>query len=357
MKKVTHVITSLGLGGTEKYLSTLVDFQKDTYKVEIIILKEKGIIAEILQNKGYSIRVIKNIFSLYSYLKKSKPDILHTHLFRANIVGRIIGRLAGISVVISSQQSVDSWKKPWHWWVERLSSHWVDCIIANSQAAGAVLQKKVNISEKKIKMVYIGIDPKNIVPDRSREDICKEINIPPDKDIVVSIARFHKEKGSHFLPEIINKTIEKYKNAFFVLVGSGPLQKYVEREIKARNLEKYVIMLNTRLDIKNILNACSVFFLPSCEESFSNAALEAMSLKKPVVITDVGGNNELVDDTVNGFLVKPSDPHALAEKIVYFCVHKEIAAAAGENAQKKAYSFSMNDTLNSVDRIYQDIMK
>lgn len=351
--KIVHLITSLNVGGTEKFLSILVHHQSlHKHDIDIIFLKDEGIIASQLKKDGFQVRRIDDIGGLYSYLKKSKPDVLHSHLFRANIIGRMIGKLAGVPVIISSQQSIDRWKKPWHWWMEYISARWVNRIIANSHAAKNALIDKGKIPAIKVDVVTIGINNELFAPTRDRKQVCKELNIPEDKDIVLYVGRLHREKGSHYISQVIEETIRLNKNIIFVIIGYGPLKDSVLKEIAEKKLEKYVIIRDVQLDIVNILNVSSVFFLPSLEESFSNAALEAMAVGKPVVITDVGGNNELVEDSKDGFLVPPGNPEAMAGKIAALCASKNLYEMISKNARMKAKKFDMSTTLKGIDTIY-----
>lgn len=352
---IIHLLTSLNVGGTEKFLLTLVQHQVLNHQLEIIVMKEEGTVASLLRHNGFQVSKISSLFRLYSHLKNKKVDILHTHLFRANIIGRIIGTLAGVNIIVSSQQSIDAWKKPWHWWIERFSARYVHRIIANSYAAKNALIHKGGIPENKIYVSYIGIDLKTFKPTKDPLQIYEELHIPHEKKIVAYIGRLHREKGSHYIPGIIEKTISRDKKIIFLIIGTGPLQNYVKKNVGIKKLSEYVIMLDERMDVANIMNASSVFFLPSCEESFANAALEAMAMAKPVVITDVGGNRELVETGIDGFLVPPHNPEAVAERILELLSDTDRASAISINARKKAETFDMDETLKTIDAVYHEL--
>lgn len=355
--KITHIITSMHMGGTERFLTTLVLHQSTKHQIEIIILKEIGLLGEQLQKKGYTVTRISSIFSLILHLKNTQPDIIHTHLFRGNIIGRLAGACAGIKAIISSQQSIDLWKKSWHWKLEAFSSRWAKKIIANSQAARRILAAKAHIPEEKIAVVYIGTDQRSLPVVKNAQQFRITLGLRPDTRIITCLSRLHREKGSNDIPEIIKRVIGQIGTTTFLLTGTGPLKKSIERSLAEQKLEKYVTMLGVRQDIADILNASSVLFLPSIEESFSNAALEAMLLGVPVVITDVGGNSELVTHNVDGLLVAAGKPHLMADAIALLCRDQRRAEAIGSQGRIKAGRFKMSDTLKNIDLIYSDIIK
>lgn len=358
-KKVVHLVTSLNIGGTEKFLYELIKFQKQKYNVIVGYLKDSGYIGDEIKKLDIEIKKFSGFYGflkLIYFIRIYKPDIVQTHLFRANVLGRIVSVFGkNNAVVISSQQSIDAWKKFWHWWLERFSARFAHRIIANSLAAKYVLVHYGKISEKKIDVVYIGINTTFVEPIK-QIDIYQELNISHDKTIVSCIGRLHKEKGSHYIPQIIEETHRLYENIIFLIVGHGPLKKRIQKDITSKKIDKYVIMLDVRMDISNILRNTSVFFLPSLEESFAHSALEAMAMGKPVVITDVGGNAELVDDGINGFLLPPKEPKMMAQKISELCKNKERAYHIGINARKKAEQFTMHDTLKAIDCIYNKVL-
>ncbi|MFH1378881.1 MAG: glycosyltransferase [bacterium] len=355
-KKIIHLITSLKVGGTELFLLKLVSHQITDNHVQVVYMKEQGLVYDKLTAQGIEVIKKSNIFSLYAHLLNTKPDILHTHLFKANVAGRIIGYLAGIKIIVSSQHSVDTWKSKWHWWMECISAVYASRIIANSQAAKNALISKGNIKESKILVSYIGIDTESITSAKINHNIIK-IDQIRNKNVITYIGRLHYNKGSHFIPRIIIEFLKLNTDSIFLIAGSGKMENKINKMIHHTNIEKYVIMKKADLDIASILHYTTIFFMPSLEESFSNAALEAMACGKPVIITDVGGNAELVTHNKDGILVPPKDIKMMAQKIAELCSNEQLRKDIGEQARLKAGKFNIIDTMHSVDNVYEQLLK
>ncbi|MDA8338472.1 MAG: glycosyltransferase, partial [Nitrospiraceae bacterium] len=95
-----------------------------------------------------------------------------------------------------------------------------------------------------------------------------------------------------------------------------------------------VFLLGLRKDIPNILKSINVFVLPTLQEALGTSFIEAMSMEKPVVGTNVGGVSEVIKDGVNGYLVEPNNPHELADAIIKILCDKEKARAMGMEGKK-----------------------
>ncbi|MFH0948018.1 MAG: glycosyltransferase [Elusimicrobiota bacterium] len=160
--KIFHIITSLNIGGTEKNLLTILKNLNRKYDFSVGYLKERGPIADEIEKLGIPVEKY-NFFSLTKYLKKNKPQIVHTHLYRANILGRVAGKIAGVPFIISSQQSIDRWKTLHHVLLDRLTANFCDSIIANSQAAKNTLIAREKIPPSKIAVVYNGVALPNLL--------------------------------------------------------------------------------------------------------------------------------------------------------------------------------------------------
>ena len=158
--KILHLITSLNIGGTENFLLTVLKNLKDKYGFSVGYLKERGQTADEIEKLGIPVRKF-SFFSLIDFLKKNNPQIIHTHLYRANIVGRIAGKIAGTPIIISSQRSIDGWKKFYHIWLDKFTANFCDLIIANSNAAKNILITREKISAKKIIVAYNGVKSTN----------------------------------------------------------------------------------------------------------------------------------------------------------------------------------------------------
>ncbi|MDD5687985.1 MAG: glycosyltransferase [Elusimicrobia bacterium] len=343
--KIFHLITSLNIGGTEKYLLTVLKNLKDKYDFSVGYLKERGLVADEIEELGIPVNKY-NIFSLLKYLKENKVQIIHTYLYRANVLGRMIGKAAGVPVVISSQQSIDSWKKYYHVWLDKIASYFCDLIITNSLTAKNVLIEREKIPAKKIIVIYNGVfKPQNI-----KHKITNEF-------IVGCVTRLHREKGVYLIPDIAKIIIEKNKNIRFFIFGDGPEKQNLELGIKNLKLEDSVKFYGWQNDLEKIYTSFDLLLLPSEEESFPQAALDAMAFGIPVVASDVGGVFELVEDNKTGVLIKTRTVVLFADAILTIYEDKPLFKSFSENAKIKSMEYSLDKMINVVDNVYKSYIK
>ncbi|MBD3271883.1 MAG: glycosyltransferase [Elusimicrobia bacterium] len=350
-RMIIHIITSLNMGGTERFVATIAKHQSLMHPVEVLVLKEQGLIAREIEHNNITVHQCRTVISLYRHLRRVRPAIVHTHLFRANIIGRIIGWVAGVPTIISSQRSIDGWKRWWHWIIERITLLFADTVIANSYAAKNLLAQKTGFRPHNIHVVHNGFRPsalRNLKP----PDVVKNDLGIAEYPMILYVGRMHHEKGAHYIPAIIENHIRQRNTDRYVLIGDGPLKHIIFKTIEEKNLSKYVIMLPSMSSSLAFTNACSIFFMPSIEESFSNAVLEAMACTKPVVATDVGGIHELIEHERNGMLVPPHKPESMAEMILHVMDHTGTARNLAKAAYQTATQFSQNAMLTRIDDIY-----
>jgi glycosyltransferase involved in cell wall biosynthesis len=350
--RVLLLSTSLNIGGTEKFLFTLLDKLKDKYDFRIGYLKEKGAIGSSIEKRGFELKRFGSIFSLFFYLKKQNFDAVHTFLYRANIVGRLAAKIAGVPVIISTQQAIDDWKKPVHVFLDRWTAAFCDLIIANSVFAKNLMSSREKIPQAKIAVVHNGIDPESFRARTNRTEARASLGIGPDAFVVVSVLRLHKEKGADLLLDIA----ERAPAAHFVVVGDGPLKASLQTRLKESRLDGRFLLLGFRDDIPDLLAMSDLFLLPSREESFPQAILEAFLAGLPVVASDVGGVRELVDEGKNGFLSRPGNVPEFVDLIDKIRKNAEKGKTMGENGRQKALSFSEKKMIIDVASIYDKLI-
>jgi glycosyltransferase involved in cell wall biosynthesis len=333
MKNILQVITSLNIGGTEKFLLNSLRYLKPDYNFVVCYLKERGPIAEEIEQLAIPVFHMQGIRDLSSFIREHPMDIVHTHLYRANIIGRLAAQAAGVQTIISSQRSIDDWKYPWHVWLDRWTARYAKTIIANSQYTRDLLTMREKIPAKKISVIYNGIEPVKEFSDRESAEFRKKHKLQ-DKDILVGcVTRFHQEKGVRFIPSIVQAVVKQKPQVKFILVGDGPEKNKIAAEVGRLKLTEQVRFTGFYPEAARITSLCNVFFLASLEESFPQALLEALAGGVPAVCTDVGGVKELITPRETGLLVKPKDPYLLAETIIWLLDHPQDAQAMGDKAK------------------------
>lgn len=354
MKNILHLITSLKYGGTENYLYQIVQFLKNKFNFFIGYLKEKGYIAEKIEREGLPVVYFNNIFEIIKFIKNKNIQILHTHLYRANIIGRIAGKITNIPV-ISSQLALDNWRKFYHVWFDYLTTKFCKLVIVNSYFTKKQFVEKEKIPQEKIVVVYNGIDFNSFKPKYKKEKNLNEFNLDINYKIVGTITRLHKEKGVDFIPYIVKNVSKNVENVKFLIVGDGPEEKNFRLQLKKNNLSEKVYLIGFKDNIPDILTTLDVFFLPSREESFPQVILEAMTVGVPVVANDIGGINEIVEDGKTGFLVNNLD--MMVKKIIKLLTDAELHKKMIENSREKVKNFDIKKMISQIENIYNSILR
>ncbi|OQA91414.1 MAG: putative glycosyltransferase EpsF [Elusimicrobia bacterium ADurb.Bin231] len=344
-RRIFHLITSLNIGGTERFLLTVLKNLKSKYDFSVGYLKERGYTADEIEKIGITVQKF-DFLSLVRYLKSFKPEILHTHLYRANIIGRIAGRVAKLPAVISSQRSIDGWKNRFHSVIDGATSIYCDLVIANSAAAADILAKREKVPSNKIEIVYNGQE--EFAP--SKEALLPVLTVG-------YVGRLHKEKGVYLLPEIAKALSMKKPEFRFVIIGDGPELGNIRSKINSYGLKNNISFLGWQENRGKIYSEFDVLILPSEEESFPQALLESFAYGVPAVASDVGGVREILEDGKNGFLVKKGDVSGYAAGILAIAENNYCYRHFSANALAKASEYSVEKMIRSVDSIYERFLR
>ena len=152
------------------------------------------------------------------------------------------------------------------------------------------------------------------------------------------VANLYPVKGHMDLVEAVEEVRRRIPDLLVLCAGEGIMRAVLEQQIRARGLKETMYLLGHRLDVPAILERVHLACLPSHAEGLSNAVIEAMAASLPVVATSVGGNVELVAETVTGHLVPPHRPALLAERLAALLSQPERARKLGAHGRARVES-------------------
>jgi len=369
-RKILYLITDLNIGGTEKMLYELVTrIDRAKFNPLVCGLKGWGYYAKKIKNTGIpvitlnvdrGIPFLKNfqvILSLAKIIRKEKIDLVHTFLFRANFLGRIAAKLAGVAVVISSIRVMEKEKK-YHLFLERLTSFLSEQFLVNSQALKNFIAERIRIAPEKIEIIYNGIDLLNL-PQVNNITKRKEFGFSENDILIGTVGRLHKQKGIEYFIKAIKIVTQSLNRSVaqslkFLIVGNGPGGKSLRLKVKSSKLENKVLLTGWRSDALEIISILDIFVLPSLWEGTPNVILEALAYVKPVITTNVGGAKEIIEDGINGLLVEPANAQALANAILWVLGNQEKAKKMAEKGKEKVEKFfSINKMVEETERLYE----
>ncbi len=368
--KVLHVIGGGELGGAEMHiLNLLTHMDRERFEVRLCCLfpepfvqvaRANGIATDaVVMRHKLNIGIVDNLMEI---IRGHQIDIVHTHGVRANLVGRLAAKLAGIKHIVTTVHSVLEQDYPSFFarqvnrLMERITINSVERFVTVSDLLKQDLVGH-GIPAVKITTIYNGVNLAAFRQERVTGDVRKDLGIAPDVPVLGMIARFHPVKGHRFFLEAA-KTISRVRpDCRFLLVGSGQYRSEVEAMVKQLGLREQVIFTGYREDIVDVLHSLDILVISSLSEGFGLTAIEAMAMKVPVVATRVGGLPEIIKDGNNGILVPPADGQAIAQAVLDLLANPEdsraMAARAFEHVRE---NFSVEIMAKNTEQLYCSLM-
>ena len=211
------------------------------------------------------------------------------------------------------------------------------------------------LNSRRCSYIYNGVDCSWFSPDSykmEREDVRQSFGFLPNDIIVANVAAFLPKKRQGDLIVACARLAEMGYPVRLALAGDGPERDALARVAKNAGFTNRTHFLGQVLDIRPLLNACDIFALSSVAENFSNAALEAMSMAKPVVLSEVGGASEMVTEGLNGFLFPPFDVSSLVLKLKLLFDDQLSRERIGCEARKIVVErFNFNSMIDDYERL------
>jgi glycosyltransferase involved in cell wall biosynthesis len=330
MIKVMHIITDLSPGGAEFMLYRLLS-RMDTarFENEVISLTSTGSIADKIRAAGMPVRALGmkrgmpnplSLFRLLRWIRKSKPQVVQTWMYHADLIGGLAARLAGESRVVWNirQANLDpKWNKPLTIWTAkacaRMSPWLPGCVVFCSQA-GSLLHTKLGYAANRMEVIANGFDLEEFRPDpAARLSVRKEMGLAKDAVVIGMAARFHPVKDHHNFIRAAARLHAKIPEVHFALCGLGvdcenpELSKWVA----VAGLDAHCHLFGPRQDLPRLFAAWDIFTSPSLSEAFPSVVGEAMACGTPCVVTNVGDSALIVGES--GRVVPAGNPDSLAE--------------------------------------------
>ena len=372
MLKVLHIISGLNMGGAEVALNRLItNFNDNNYCHIVVSLTKGGSIMEAL--KMVNVRVyefdfkknfIKDFFKLLVLLKNTKPDIVNTWMYHANLIGGIAAYILGHKRIIWSLRTTDVRKgsKILTIFIRKISalfSYFIPKKIVC--VAEAVLQAHQEIGYCKNKMIIIhnGFDASKIIFNKiERQRLRDQFGFKSSEVIIGSVGRFNKAKDHKNFIHAAAIIIKEKPNVKFLMVGKDLENDNVliNKWAKDVHVSSKLILLGERQDISNCLSAMDIFCLHSSREGFPNSLAEAMLVGLPCISTAVGDVEILIRDI--GLMVPKENSPALAKGLIELIeMPSKERSLMGQKARKKIYEeFSIYDTCERYKELYGKLL-
>ncbi len=375
--KVIHLQVLPILSGVQKSMyDILIRLDRKRYDLTVLCQSEGKLTDELKrQNIKYITvpelkREINPFFDFYAFIKiynlfrKENYDIVHTHSSKPGIIGRLAAKLAGIKVIIHTvhgfafHESSPKLSILIYGLFEKLVGYATDIVIfVNNKDRLTALNMKL-LPAKKTITIFNGVDltiyNNNNGSIKAKHLIGIEKNGHP---FIGMVTRLWEQKAPEDFIKAIPFIIKDIPNAKFLVIGDGPLRKKLERTCKVLSIQQNVLFLGWRKDVKDLLKIIDVFVLPSLWEGLPVSILEAMANAKPVIASNIKGNNELVIHGETGLLVPIQSPQKIGESVLQLLKDSSLLNKMGQNGYqivKKKYE--INKIALQINSEYQRIL-
>ena len=337
--KVLHLISSLGRGGAEQGLLTLTaSLVARGHTIDVAYIRDRpaslnerfaeiGVDPVLLAGPFGRAGLVQRAVGL---IRQRRPDIIHTTMAEANLIGRVASVLTGTPVVSSlinetygDEQYAAAGSQAWQ---VRLA-HAADVVTARrvvrfhavTRWVADVMAPRLRVPRGRVDVVARGRDPESLgrrSPER-RARIRRQLGVPDDADLLLTVARQDHQKGLDVLLEAMPTVLAERPAARLAVAGRpGDATELLESMVTKLGLEDTVRFLGVRDDVPELFCGADAFVLPSRWEGIAGVLLEAMALETPIVTSDLPPLREVVPDDGFGRLVPPDQPDALAAAIV-----------------------------------------
>lgn len=388
MKKIVHIITRLDRGGSAQ--NTLLTCQRLAGRYEVVLVhglsleskmtdwEKQSVDRQIMKAMEMGVKVIPvpslvrridpawdlcAFFSILRLLVREKPTIVHTHTYKAGILGCWAAKMAGVSIIVHTPHGHVFYG---HFrplvtklfiMIEKFTASIIDCMVALTEGErNDYIAFSVSKPDKMV-TVHSGVDIDLYTTTRVNiQEKKRSLGLHPEGLIVGAIGWLLPIKGPMHLLKAMKGVWESNPETQLVFVGKGDLEEKLKTETLRMGVSDKVIFLGWRYDIPEIMQVLDILVLPSLNEGMGRVLVEAMASGRPVVASNVGGIPDLVRHGQNGFLVGPGDVNGLSLAIKKLLVDNKMRDEMGRRGRAMAHNFSVEKMLEKIDALYSSLL-
>lgn len=352
-------------GGTEAQVVELLRGLSPACEARVAVIDEVGPFTESVWQMGYlperfplrgtlaQPNTAAQIARLAFWLKRGRIDVLHAHDYYTALLGVPAAKLAGCRVVVGRLDLAH-----WHSRVQRAAlvqlTRRADGVVANAEAIRRMLIETEEVEPSRVVVIHNGLDL-----NRFDQALARGLSAPlPDtggEPFVLHVANMNhpvKRQEDVLLAMVAVRKAGGRLHAFFI--GDGPRRPELEARAQALGLREVAHFLGHRNDVPAVYERSVFGVLCSTAEGLSNAVMEGMAAERPMVVTSVGGNPELVEEGKRGKVVPPESPQQLAQAFLQILADGEAARQMGKAARRFVQSeLSLQRMVQAHEALYQ----
>jgi glycosyltransferase involved in cell wall biosynthesis len=356
---VLHVTETLAHGGAEQNLLSIIRrLPRDKFRHHLAWLYDDDVLLEAFRphvtslvplHAGRGLGLAATTVRLIRWMRENRPDVVHTQLIRAEIVGRVAAFAAGRLPVVTTWQNTfyddqalgefgDSRaRRALVRWFDRTTGLLDRRFIAVSGHVASHCAAALSVSPERVRVIYNAIDPERCVSISGDElrRLRDSLGLPAGARVLLSVGRLVPQKGHADLIECLPKVLAEVPDVVLLIAGAGPLRQQLQTRIDEAGLGGHARLLGARRDVPALYQLADAFVFPSRYEGLSVALVEAIANGLPTVTSDIPQNREVGDGVEGVTFLAPSDAAAWARTIVEILRQKKTDRAETMTARTK----------------------
>jgi len=316
------------------------------------VIKKIGVEVEVIERKFRKDLFLS--FKLFKLIKKFSPDLVHSVTVMTSAYSVLIKFFLRFRLIDGSIRSVPSRNSiPLKIkFLNYLNYNFADLIISNTQSGLISFGSPRNKSF----VIHNGFDLERISSIVSKYTVKSNLNIKKTDKIIGMVANFNINKDYRTFIRAAETLLQKRKDLTFLAVGEGPLLEKFEKSINPLYKDK-IKFLGRQSPVEPIINLFDIAVLTTHGEGISNAILEYMALRKPVITTECAGTKEIIQNGITGLFVQPNSVEGLSDKIEYLLQNEKLRAKMGQLALSRIRTkFSSDKMVSSYFHLYKNLL-
>lgn len=360
--KIVLAITSLGVGGAERLVTSLADrFASSGH--EVVLARFHGE-AELrpadprvrlvnLQMRRSPLGVVAAMWRFRRLIREFRPDVVNSHLVHANILTRLLRLVTPMPRLVSSAHNTNE-EGRLRMVVYRLTDRLADISTNVSDEAVEAFEQQGALRQGRMIPIHNGIETQSFAfDDSARRRVREELNVDASTPLLLAVGRLWEQKDYPNLLRAFAGLETSPEPPRLLIVGDGPLKNELTELAKTLEVADRVMFLGVRHDVPALMSACDLFVLSSAWEGFGLVVAEAMACRRLAVATDCGGVREVVGEA--GLLVPARDSAALTAALNRALrLPVEERERLGKSARQRVVErFSLEATADRYLAVYQ----
>lgn len=314
---VLHVTETLAHGGAEQNLLSIIRrMPSDRFRHHLAWLYDDDVLLEAFRphvtslvplHASRGVGLLRATARLTRWMRRFRPDVVHTQLIRSEIVARVAALAAGRLPVVTTWQNTfyddqalgefgnSRLRRALVRWLDRTTSRLDRQFIAVSAHVAAHCSSELGVRPDRVKVIYNAIDPERCasVSSAQLQSLRESLGLPANATTLLSVGRLVPQKGQIDLIDCLPDVLVEVPTAFLLIAGAGPMRDQLQARIDQLGLGDRVHLLGARRDVPAIYQLADLFVFPSRYEGLSVALVEAIVNGLPTVCSDIPQNREV----------------------------------------------------------------